>query len=680
MKTWATSRSSWCSGVQGRVGPEPPNTGSLTVWGCSPGSGTVELRTFSGNRLLASITITVERRPTPTPVTPTATPPVVSSLTSTASTTSVRLSWDDLDGAAKYRVEHRLSTSTSSWSPVETTGSAHTVASLTPGTSYAFKVRAYGDGTKYKAAWGAEAATTASTMSTGTVALVKPPPPSGLETSAPTDTTGRVTLTWSRLNGADKYEVEYRRSGSAQGQGGGAQGQSAAGNWVSHDDDIAGTGPTITHHVDGLTCDQSHDFRVRSHGDSAAALYLDDWGDDWSATVSETPHCGATEPTATPTQEPNSVPSFAESSTSVVFAEGVFASRTLPKATGGDGTLTYSVSPALGNDLTLNQPSDTEPRPSVSGNPLQAVNTVAYTYSVRDRDGDTASMELRVTVFDVFIEVRAPTGVGHRWTGLGGSRWWVAEHLQTRMHSGIASPGAFRFRLRIPASTGFQVNSPATTGYRAAGDTCVWPHPTTANWSVWVADGDSFPLVRCALGSGGSAGIEIQVEERTLAGLVVHDLDTVPMSMPKALHLADHRVRYHVPASSNALLDRGSSVYALSAAPWAGVSPGMVSLIATNTSANVTVEIGTDVCGDRAACVQPYHDARSHLTRATIYVEDRRSSTQAPRYGPMIMMSGVQTRGRTNICPASCCTSSATPWASTTPTTHLSICRDPTSG
>ena len=136
------------------------------------------------------------------------------------------------------------------------------------------------------------------------MALDKPPPPGGFGTSAPTDTTGRVTLTWSRLTGADKYEVEYRRSGSAQGQGGGAGGQSAPGDWVRHDDEIAGTGPTITHHVDGLTCDQSHDFRVRSHGDPAAALYLDDWGEVWSSIVSETPHCGTTQPTPVPTPRP----------------------------------------------------------------------------------------------------------------------------------------------------------------------------------------------------------------------------------------------------------------------------------------------------------------------------------------------------------------------------------------
>ena len=142
-------RSERCSGgVQGSIGPELPSTGSLTVWGCRPGSGTVELRNFSDDTVLASVTITVKNPP------PTSTPPAVLDLTATASTTSVRLSWDEVDGASKYRVEHRLSASTGNWTPVDTTASAHTVTSLTPGTSYAFKVRAFGDGAKYKAEWG----------------------------------------------------------------------------------------------------------------------------------------------------------------------------------------------------------------------------------------------------------------------------------------------------------------------------------------------------------------------------------------------------------------------------------------------------------------------------------------------------------------------------------------------
>ena len=102
-----------------------------------------------------------------------------------------------------------------------------------------------------------------------------------------------MTLTWDRLVGADKYEVQYRLSGGAQGQ--------SAGNWIRHNDNITGPGPTITHNVDGLTCDQSRDFRVRSYGN--AALYLGEWGDDWSPILSRTPPCPPT-PTPTPTVLP----------------------------------------------------------------------------------------------------------------------------------------------------------------------------------------------------------------------------------------------------------------------------------------------------------------------------------------------------------------------------------------
>ena len=252
MKTRAARKSDKCSGgVQGRIGPEPPSTATLTVWGCKPGSGTVELRNISGNTLLASVTITVKNPP------PTSTPPAVSDLTATASTTSVRLSWDDLDGATKYRVEHRLSTSTGAWTPVDTTASGHTVTSLAPGTSYAFKVRAYGDGTKYKAEWGAEASTTVST-----VALVVPPAVSNLTATASTTS---VRLGWDDLDGAAKYRVEHRLSTST-----------------------ASRTPVDTtasaHTVASLAPGTSYAFKVRAYGDGAK--YKAAWGVEAATTVS----------------------------------------------------------------------------------------------------------------------------------------------------------------------------------------------------------------------------------------------------------------------------------------------------------------------------------------------------------------------------------------------------------
>ena len=274
--TAVLGRSSRCSGTRF---VEPPSEATLTVYGCQAGSGTVELRAGSiTGRLLDSITITVNR-----PL-PTATPPAVSNLVATASTTSVRLTWDDLDGATKYRVEHRLSPSTGSWTPVDTTANVRNVANLTPETSYAFRIRAYGDGTTFRAEWGAEAATTASTV--GTVTLAKPPAPGGLSASSSGENS--VSVSWTALTGADKYEVQYR--------------QGSSGNWSTYKNDITGTSPTVS----GLQCDTGYQFSVRAYGDDVT--YRADWG-AWSSASREvrTSMCTTPTPTPTPTNPTGSI-------------------------------------------------------------------------------------------------------------------------------------------------------------------------------------------------------------------------------------------------------------------------------------------------------------------------------------------------------------------------------------
>ena len=267
------------------------STRSWTLEGCSPpGSGSVTLKTSHNGQTLVldSITIDVSPAPTatPTPNTPlpTATPPAVSNLVATASTTSVRLTWNDLDGATKYRVEHRLSPSTGSWTPVDTTANVRNVANLTPETSYAFRIRAYGDGTTFRAEWGAEAATTASTV--GTVTLAKPPAPGGLSASSSGENS--VSVSWTALTGADKYEVQYR--------------QGSSGNWSTYKNDITGTSPTVS----GLQCDTGYQFSVRAYGDDVT--YRADWG-AWSSASREvrTSMCTTPTPTPTPTNPTGSI-------------------------------------------------------------------------------------------------------------------------------------------------------------------------------------------------------------------------------------------------------------------------------------------------------------------------------------------------------------------------------------
>ena len=234
-------------------------TRSWTLIGCSPpGDGTVYLKTRYQGRTITLDTISIDVWAAPTM--PTGTPVAVSNLSAAASTTSARLTWARLDGAEKYRVAHRAGGTTGNWlNPVETTARAHTVPNLAPGTSYQFRVRAYGDGETYLAEWGAEATITASTLDT---TPSKPPPPAGFTASASADTAGRVTLTWDTRAGVARYEVRYRRG---------------SGSWTVRPN-ITGTGSKITHHVDGLTCGASHDFRVKAYGDGAT--YLAEWGDE----------------------------------------------------------------------------------------------------------------------------------------------------------------------------------------------------------------------------------------------------------------------------------------------------------------------------------------------------------------------------------------------------------------
>ena len=66
---------------------------------------------------------------------------------------------------------------------------------------------------------------------------------------------------------------------------------------------------------------------------------------------------------------------------------------TLPVATGGNGTLTYSLSPAPPAGLVFNAATRT-----LSGRPTGSQNATTYTYTVTDRDGDTATLTFTITI------------------------------------------------------------------------------------------------------------------------------------------------------------------------------------------------------------------------------------------------------------------------------------------
>ena len=90
-------------------------------------------------------------------------------------------------------------------------------------------------------------------------------------------------------------------------------------------------------------------------------------------------------------------PVFADDSISYTFTAGVPASRVLPEAQYGNGTLTYSISPALSNGVTF--APGPPARMGVSSTTVAAAET-SYTLTAMDAEGDTDTMTVSITVLD----------------------------------------------------------------------------------------------------------------------------------------------------------------------------------------------------------------------------------------------------------------------------------------
>ena len=100
--------------------------------------------------------------------------------------------------------------------------------------------------------------------------------------------------------------------------------------------------------------------------------------------------------------EPDSAPSFGSSTianlsltqNTAIPSPGV----TLPAATGGNGALTYALSPALPDGLSF-----TASTRVLSGTPTQAAAEATYTYTVSDSDNNTAASDEAALTFTITV-------------------------------------------------------------------------------------------------------------------------------------------------------------------------------------------------------------------------------------------------------------------------------------
>ena len=187
--------------------------------------------------------------------------------------------------------------------------------------------------------------------------IISPRPPANPQNFRAIASNASVSLAWDAAGTHRIARYEYR-----QRSGGGSWGA-----WMA----VANSGPnTVVARVTGLTNGLTYGFQLR-------ALNADGEGEP------------SDESSATPMASIDLLPSL-DNAAAVGWTwikDVPIVTRQLPKATGGDGNLTYTVSPTLPTGILFD--SD---KVELSGTPTVIKTPTEYTYRVTDEDGDAESL------------------------------------------------------------------------------------------------------------------------------------------------------------------------------------------------------------------------------------------------------------------------------------------------
>ncbi|MCD8218205.1 MAG: fibronectin type III domain-containing protein [Clostridiales bacterium] len=162
------------------------------------------------------------------------------------------LKWTKVSGASGYQL-YRYDTSTKTWKKIKTTSKTnYEVENLTSATQYKFRVRAYTKSGS-KTTYGSYSATLTTYTEPGEVKNLK----------ASKKTTSSVTLTWSKVSRATKYQVYIYNTTQKK--------------YVCKTT-VNGTSATIS----GLSSGTTYKFKVRAYKASGDSKYYGDFSDVYS--------------------------------------------------------------------------------------------------------------------------------------------------------------------------------------------------------------------------------------------------------------------------------------------------------------------------------------------------------------------------------------------------------------
>ncbi len=236
--------------------------------------------------------------------------------------------------------------------------------------------------------------------------------------------------------------------------------------------DIEATSTSLNHTVSGLTGGARYRFKLRAENATGVG-----------AESAESPETAAPSEQGGGFQPPDgSTPAFGSATASdQTWRQGAAIEPVvLPAASGGDGTVTYSFTPALPAGLSF----DPETR-TLSGAPAGLTETTTYTYTATDADGDSVSLRFTITV----LSNPAPD--------FGGAAVADLVFLQNEAIAAVTLPaasggdGTLRYSLE-PAPPAGLVFDPATRTLSGAPTRAV--EAAAHTYTATDADGDSASL------------------------------------------------------------------------------------------------------------------------------------------------------------------------------------------